>query len=71
MRHNNPQNMIARHMSIVYHDVELEPILQKVPDLVVPLLPKGANLDDEARSDIRVRGFWSRQQSTFFYIRVF
>ena len=49
-------------------DVETEPHLQKV----VNKLPykKSANTDDDARLDIRARGFWRPGQNAFFDVRV-
>ena len=34
-------------------------------------MPRGANVSENARADIRARGFWSRMQNAFFDIRVF
>ena len=34
------------------------------------MLPRGANKAPDAQLDIRVRGFWAREQSAFFDIRV-
>jgi hypothetical protein len=33
--------------------------------------PLSANREDDARWDIRVRGFWTREQNAFFDIRIF
>ena len=35
------------------------------------IFPKSANKKEEARSDIKAKDFWCRQQSAFFDIRVF
>ena len=35
------------------------------------MLPHTANKQDDARLDIRAKGFWSRQQDAFFDVRVF
>ena len=48
-------------------DVEVEPVLQEVTGEV---LPRGANKTPDARLDIRVRGFWAREHSAFFDVRV-
>ena len=34
------------------------------------VLPRGANKAPDARLDIRARGFWAREQSAFFDVRV-
>ena len=34
------------------------------------MLPRGANKAPDARLDIRARGFWAREQSAFFDVRV-
>ena len=48
---------------MVCTDVEKEPVLQ--------VHPRGANKDPDARLDIRARGFWAREQSAFFDVRVY
>ena len=35
------------------------------------ILPRTSNKQEEARVDIKAKGFWSRQQSAFFDVRVF
>ena len=35
------------------------------------ILPRSANKQEEARADIRAKGFWNRQQNAFFDVRVF
>ena len=60
--------MIAATMQDVFHDVEVEP--QLLPIQNEYLLGKTANCANEARLDIRSRGFWTRQQDAFFDIRV-
>ena len=47
-------------MQDVFHDVEVEP--QLLPIQNEDLLGKTANRANEARLDIRTRGFWTRQQ---------
>ena len=49
------------------NDVEVEPVLQ---ELTGEVLPKGANRALDARLDIHARGFWERQRSAFFDVRV-
>ena len=52
---------------MVCTDVEMEPVCQEVTGEV---LPRGANMAPDARLDIRVRGFWAREQSAFFDVTV-
>ena len=48
-------------------DVEMEPVLQEVTGEV---LLSSTNKAPDARLDIRARGFWAREQSAFFDVRV-
>ena len=54
-------------LSMVCNDVEVEPVLQ---ELTGESLPSGANRAPDARLDIYARGFWERQRSAFFDVRV-
>ena len=54
-------------LSMVCNDVEIEPVLQ---ELTGESLPSGANRSPDARLDIHARGFWERQRSAFFDVRV-
>ena len=54
-------------LRIVCNDVELEPVLQEVTG---ETLNHGANKAPDARLDIHARGFWERQRSAFFDVRV-
>jgi hypothetical protein len=49
--------------------LEVEPHLLSLSGEVIS--PATVNRDDEARSDIRAKGFWLNQQSAFFDIRIF
>ena len=69
MRHDNVRDMIADHMKEAYRDVQVEPPLTALTGEV--LQPRSSNSADDARSDIRVSGFWTRQQSAFFDVRIF
>jgi hypothetical protein len=69
-RHDEIRNMIAANMSEVLHDVEVEPHLKPLNSMDI-LEKRSAITDNEARSDIRARGFWCDQQDAFFDIRVF
>ena len=48
-------------------DVEMEPVLQEVTGEV---LRRGTNKAPDVRLDVRARGFWAREQSAFFDVRV-
>jgi hypothetical protein len=69
MRHDEIRDMLATEMRKNYKDVETEPRLASLTG--ESLYPRSANTRDDARSDIRARGFWCRQQNAFFDIRVF
>ena len=66
-RHNEIQDLEAEILQVVCTDVEMEPVLQEVTGKV---LLRGTNRAPDARSDIRGRGFWAREQSAFFDVRV-
>ena len=66
-RHNELRDLEAQMLDLVCHDVEVEPVLQEITG---ESLARGANTAPEARLDIHARGFWSRQGSTFFDVRV-
>ena len=55
-------------LKAVVHDVEKEPGLQPVVNKVGHL--RTAKLEDDARLDIRARGFWRHGQNSFFDVRV-
>lgn len=69
MRHDDTTNFLAKCLKVVHNDVEVEP----------PLLPltgetfrhRSANIQPDARADIRVRGFWTASQNAFFDTKVF
>ena len=67
VRHDNIRNFDCKLLENVCNDVELEPQLQKVEG---GTFAKTANTSDEARLDIRARGFWRSGQNAFFDIRV-
>ena len=66
-RHNELRDLEADLLDLVCNDVETEPVLQEITG---ETLNSGANLACDARLDIHARGFWERQKSTFFDIRV-
>ena len=57
----------AELLNLVCKDVETEPVLL---DIRGEVLGRGANTSQEARVDFHARGFWDRQQSAFFDVRV-
>ena len=66
-RHNELRDLEADMLNIVCNDVELEPVLQ---ELTGEVLPRVSNTASDARLDIHARGFWEKQRSTFFDVRV-
>jgi hypothetical protein len=69
MRHDEVRNLLATEIKEVLKDVEMEPVL--TPLTGETLQPQSANSQDDARADIRARGFWNRMQDAFFDVRVF
>jgi hypothetical protein len=69
MRHDAVRDILAKTMKEVLRDVQCEPPLIPLSGEII--LPTRANRDNDARADIRARGFWADQQSAFFDIRVF
>ena len=70
IRHNEIRDVTAKLLSIVCHDVSVEPTLQPISDEI--LTGASANTQDGARSDISASGFWGgRFERTFFDVRVF
>ena len=67
-RHDNIRDMEAKLLSAVCRDVECEPLLQKVENK--GSYQRSAITSDDARLDIRARGFWRQGQNAFFDVRV-
>ena len=67
-KHNEIRDIAAQWLTEVCRDVEKEPQLQSLSGEVI--LPRTANKQDDARLDMRAKGFWSRQQDAFFDVRV-
>ena len=69
LEQNLPQNVCCYnyYYYYYYYDVEIEPVLQEITG---EELNRGANRAPDARLDIHARGFWDRQQSAFFDVRV-
>ena len=66
-RHDNIKNLEAKLLKSVCNDVEVEPQLQPV---TFGGFQRSANTSDEARPDIRARGFWRDGQNAYFDVRV-
>ena len=67
--HNEVRNLVASALNEVCTDVSLEPRLQPLSG---EALPSSANKEDEARLDVKARGFWNNDgQDAFFDVRVF
>ena len=62
-RHDNIKNFTAKLLEGVCNDVEVEPHLQPVNG--VRFRPS-VNVSEEARLDVRARGFWRNGQNAFF-----
>ena len=65
-RHNELCDLEAEMLRMVSNDVE-EPVLQEV---TAEVLNHGANKAPDARLDVHALGFWERQRSAFFDVRV-
>ena len=61
--------MTANLLTEVCHNVATEPHLQLLSGEIIPL--QSAITNDDARLDVRARGFWSTAQDAFFDVRVF
>ena len=66
-RHKELRDLEAELLNLECRDVDTEPVLQ---DITGEVLGRGANTSQEARVDIHTRGFWERQRSAFFDVRV-
>ena len=64
---NELRHLEAEMLRMVCNDVEVELVLQEVTG---ETLNHGANKAPDARLDIHARGFWERQRSAFFDVRV-
>ena len=68
MRHDRIRDVECQLLKMVVHDVESEPQLQPVVDKRGYLA--SAILNDDARLDVRARGFWREGQNSFFDVRI-
>ena len=69
IRHNDLRDLTTKILSKVYNDTEIEPKL--LPLSGEELHGRTTNRSNEARLDIRARGFRKRGQQVFFDVRVF
>ena len=69
IRHNEIRDITASLLTEVCNNVATEPPLQPLSG--ESMTARSTNTEDEARADIRARGFWSARQDAFFNIRVF
>ena len=67
-RHDNIRDVECSLLKSILNDVEREPPLQ--PVLNKQGYQRTAILDDDARPDIRARGFWRTGQNAFFDVRI-
>ena len=65
--HNEMRDLEAERLQAVCTDAEMEPVIREV---ALEVLPRGTNKAPDARLDIRTGGFWAREQSAFFDVRV-
>ena len=68
MRHDDQKELFAQTCAEVWNDVQVEPEL--LPLTGVHMDRKTAKTQADARSDVRVRGFWHKEQNAFFEFRV-
>ena len=66
-RHNELRDLEADLLDLVCSNVETKPALQEITR---ETFNSGENLACDARLDIHAGGFWDKQKSIFFYIRV-
>ena len=69
IRHNELRDVTASLLSDVCHNVATDPRLQLLSG--ESLTYRTAITADNARLDIRARGFWSIAQDAYFDVRVF
>jgi len=69
IQHNEVRDVLAQAMREAGHSaVEVEPALQPLSGEVFEF--KSANKEPDARSDIKVSGFWRNMQQAFFDVKV-
>jgi hypothetical protein len=68
IQHNEVRDVFAQVMRDCGHVVETEPALQKLSGEGFEF--KSANKEDDARSDIKVTGFWREMRQAYFDVKV-
>ena len=69
IQHNEVRDVLAQAMREAGHKaVEVEPQLQNLTGEVFEY--KSANKQDDARSDIKVCGFWTSMRQAYFDVKV-
>ena len=66
-RHDNVKNFEAKLLKQVCNDVQLEPPLQPTTGYS---FRASANTRDDARLDVRAKGFWRQGQNAYFDVRI-
>ena len=66
-RHNELRDLEAEMLHMVCNGIEIEPVLE---DITREELNRGANTAPDTQLDIVARGFWERQRSAFFDMRI-
>ena len=66
-RHDQVRNFEANLLRQVCNDVEVEPPLQSASGFT---FHSSANTSEDARLDLRAKGFWRRGQNAFFDVRI-
>ena len=66
-RHNEIRDLEVEILQAVCTDVEMEPVFQEITS---KMLSRGTSKAPDGRLDIRAPGFWAREQSAFFDVRV-
>ena len=67
-RHDNIKNILTKLFTKVCRDVKSEPQLIPINGESFDL--RSANMTNEARLDIKGKGFWQRGQTAFFDVRI-
>ena len=68
IRHDSIRNFEAQLLKQVCNDVQVEPLLQPVPEGMI--FHASANTRKDARLDVRAKSFWREGQNAFFDVRV-
>ena len=69
IRHNEVRDMVGQLLAEVCHAVAIEPWL--APLFGEVFAAASANTAEDARAEVRARGFWTRAQGALFDFRIF